>query len=127
MTHPPCSSGSQPICKRGFQRRHVPLSCGCQTWQYKKYKITSATLEFSTYFRKKVKDMRPKALSREPLSVIPSIGNQAVAEETVDRRGAHHHPLQEVLSFQEVFDFFLPPSVFFFTSRGIKRTTSLDN
>ena len=71
--------------------------------------------------------MRPKALSREPLSVIPSIGNQAVAEETVDRRGAHHPPLQEVLSFQEVFDFFLPPSVFFFTSRGIKRTTSLDN
>ena len=50
--------------------------------------------------------MRPKALSREPLSVIPSIGNQAVAEETVDRRSAHHPPLQEVLSFQEVFDFF---------------------
>ena len=56
--------------------------------------------------------MRPKALSREPLSVIPSIGNQAIAEETVDRRGAHHHPLQEVLSFQEVFDFFFHPPLF---------------
>ena len=51
--------------------------------------------------------MRPKALSREPLSVISSIGDQAVAEETVDRRSAHHPPLQEVLSFQEVFDLFL--------------------
>ena len=56
--------------------------------------------------------MRPKALSREPLSVIPSIGDQAVAEETVDRRSAHHSPLQEVLSFQEVF--FHPP---FFSSQ----------
>ena len=51
--------------------------------------------------------MRPKALSREPLSVIPSIGNQAIAEETVDSRGTHHHPLQEVF-----FLFFFHPPLF---------------
>ena len=72
-----------------------------------KYKITSATLGIFHLFQKKVKEMRPKALSREPLSVIPSIGNQAIAEETVDSRSAHH-PL-----LQEVFDFFSSTLRFF--------------